>query len=217
MFGALVCSAGLVASCGAKHPAAPPSHAPLVPPIGTFDDTLVQGVGPGCLYERKPLPAGENSTSGSDASSLVRQYTRAWTAKLWWDEAANIRGTTVLTLAFSDISRLTDVTPRRDTAAGGAQEAPCEAHVELLGMLHVQTHDGRWNATFPAALQVQSSGATIVTISDKPPEFFAAPWSSSVDLAGHARLVSELTKAEAFGDLVLRTAGGEEQVAARWK
>jgi hypothetical protein len=174
-------------------------------------------VGPGCLYERKTLAAGEASTSGSNASSLVRQYTRSWTAKLSWDEAADARGTTELTLAFSDIRSLTDVTPRRDTAASGAQEAPCEGYIELLGMLHVQTHDGRWNATFPAALQAQSTGGTIITISDKSPEFFAAPWSSSVDRAGHARLVGELTKTDAVGDLVIRTAGGVDQVAASWK
>jgi hypothetical protein len=101
LLSALVCSAWFTAACTTRQPTSPPSNAPWALPVRAFDDTLVHEVGPGCLYDRKPLPAAETSTSGTE-SSLMQRYTRVWTATLSWGEAAEARGSTMLTLAFAD-------------------------------------------------------------------------------------------------------------------
>jgi hypothetical protein len=83
----------------------------------------------------------------------------------------------LLTTLPSGIRSLTKLAPRRASTLTGAQEVECGRYIELLGTLHVQTQDGRRHASFSAPLRVQSTGDTIVTLSDKPLQFFAPPWS----------------------------------------
>lgn len=188
-----------------------------MPTIGAFDDSLLEGGATGCVYERKPLPTEVDAASGTDVAALVRQNTRAWTATLSWDEAADAHGTTELTLSFADLRSVAELAPRRDLTHKGEHEVQCDRYIELIGTLHVQTDDGRWRANFIAPLQVHSSGDTIVTMSDKPLQFFGAPWSSSMAREERVTLFTELSTAGAAGKLVARTEDGVDHVAASWR
>jgi hypothetical protein len=215
--GALALLACMSASCATGQASASPNHGASTPAIRQFDNRLLEGVATGCLYDRRPVSSKDTSTSGEDAASLVQQNARAWTATLTWGEAADAHGTTQLTFSFADVRTLTEVVPRPDPTAKGAPEVQCNRYVELLGTLHVETRDGRWQASFPASLQAHSTGDTIVTISDRPLQFFGAPWSSALGQEERAILFTELTTAGAAGELRARGADGADRVAASWR
>jgi len=203
----------VLVACATSSATTPSS---TTPEIETFDDSAVGPATSGCRSQGHAIKADATShLLNKSASDLAQQFSRIWNASLTWHEGAKATGDARLTLQFTDITKTEDVIPNRDPSAQFVNEAPCEAYVELHGMLSLRTEDGLLDVRTPASLQVHASGGTVISMNvaqGELPSTVLDPNDSTT-----IRLFTELTENGAAGEISSVNDDGTRATIASWR